>query len=258
MPAGSYMETILKNGHLSVGVDENTLGLAYRNPETGNIEGFEVKLAVEIARHIFADNDPEAHVDEVPVLTDEKVSAVREATVDLTIDAITMSCDRWQLVDFSTEYYTADQQFLVRSGSPIKTESDLVGRRVCVTSDSSSEKIMTKRVPNAELVPVASRTECLVALQEGEVDAYFGHDSFLYGMTEQDRTLKVMPLLPQAETLSHYGIAVNKEHPEFVRFVNAVLDELRQDGTWSDFHEQLVDDLPDLPPADPPKPRYRD
>ena len=271
MPEGSFMQALKDQGFMRVGVDENTAGLSALDPVTGVIDGFEVQLAHEIAERIFgAEYTPDVVVP-VPVVTREKRPFVAQRKVDLTISAVTMECDRWNQVLFSAEYYTAVQQLLmpktserctrgIGSGSsPTCRPDDLQDARVCVTASSSSEEILVDWVPGAVLVPVPDRMRCLVLLQDGSVDAYFGHDTFQFGMLQEDPTVEIRPLVLEDPTVtdSHYGIAIHHDHLEFVRFVNGVLDEIVADGTWAELYEQHLVSLTGQP-TEPPTREYRD
>ena len=80
MPAGSFMAAIAASGALQAGVDENTVPLSFRNSRSGAFEGFEIDLLEEIAQAIIA--EPEGTgaetLDEIPVITDEKVDVVAD------------------------------------------------------------------------------------------------------------------------------------------------------------------------------------
>ena len=98
---------------------------------------------------------------------------------------------------FSSEYFTTDQKLLVRDDSDDpSTSSDLAGKTVCMTTGSSSIETSSTRSRLAHAkrsrCSVPARTDCLVALQEGTADAYFGHETFLYGMAMQDPTMRIV------------------------------------------------------------------
>jgi polar amino acid transport system substrate-binding protein len=116
---------------------------------------------------------------------------------------------------------------------------------------------LDEQVPKAEPVEVPARTDCLVALENGQVDAYFGHDTFLYGLKAQDHTVEIRPdILDDKLTVSHYGIAIAREHEDFVRYVNGVLESLIADGTWQRLIEKRLTPL-GIPEIPPPTPDYR-
>ena len=50
-----------------------------------------------------------------------------------------------------------------------------------------------------------------------------------------------------------YGLAISKQHPDFVRFVNAVLEQLRSDRQWAASYARWVG----TPVPAPPPARYQ-
>ena len=263
MPPGSYMATIQSRGALRVGVDQNTLFFGYRNPANNELQGFDIDVAKMIAQAIFGDP---SRIDYVVVSTSQRMPAVagdpagQNIKVDMVASLVTMTCAR--LTDpehpvlFSSQYFDAAQGLLIRSSShgDINGPVDLAGKRVCATRGSTSSSNMRKLQPNVRMVEVGNRTECLVLLQDGRVDAITADNTILYGFKRQDRTTEILPVQLSDEP---YGLAINTSHPDFVRFVNAVLQQKREDGTLTEraryWGAQAGVEFPPIPPA-----RYQD
>jgi polar amino acid transport system substrate-binding protein len=248
MPRGSFMARIAHRHYLIAGVDQNTLLFAYFNPLDQRLEGFEIDLLRQVAKAIFG--DPNA-IQFRAITTAQRIPAVQAGTVDIVADAITMTCARRLQVDFSSVYYDAGQRILVPLSSPVRSVRDLTGQRVCATISSTSLDNIKRLAPRAIPVPVAQRTDCLVALQQGQADAISTDDAILLGFTAQDPYTKVVG---PSFSDQPYGMAISRAHPEFVRFVNAVLDRMRASGTWRAIYNQWLGRF--APTPAPPRPHY--
>ena len=226
MPARSYMQTIQGRGRLIAGVSADTLLLGARNPLNGQIEGFDIDMLKAVSKAIF--NDPNK-IEYRVITTAQRVPALTGGSVDIVARAMTINCARWQQIDFSTEYYRAGQKVLVAKGAPVNSMADLKGKKVCAPNGSTS---MDKLRTFPGLIPVGSDTHtgCLVLFQQAKVDAITGDDTILAGLAAQDPYAQVVNA--PAFTAEPYGLGVAKNHPEFVRFVNGVLAQMRSDGQW--------------------------
>ncbi|MFD7659403.1 transporter substrate-binding domain-containing protein [Actinosynnema sp. NPDC059797] len=247
LPAGSTMERIRQRGRLIAGVDQNSYLMGFRDPLSGELEGFDVDLAREVARAIFG--DPGAI--QFKVLTsDQRIPALRERGVDVVVRTMSATCERWEQVNFSTVYYQAGQRVLVPVNSEATGIESLGGKRVCATKGSSSLANVAAAASGPIPVSVPNWTDCLVMLQQGQVDAISTDDTILAGFAAQDPYTKVVG--PQF-TAEPYGMAFPKADEDFVRFANALLERLRADGTWASIHRRWLGE----PPA-PPVAVYRD
>lgn len=250
MPGGSYMDTILKRGRLVVGTSQDTLLFSSRNPFTGAVEGFDVDMLKQVAQAIFGDPD---RLQIIAIPNDKRVPDVADGTVDLVAETMTINCARYRTVDFSTVYYEAGQKVLVPSNSTATGIKDLGGKRVCAAAGSTSLDTLRRLDPKPVAVGAPTQADCLVEFQRNHVDAISTDDSILVGLAAQDPYAKVVG---DRFTDEPYGMAVSKAHPEFTRFVNAVLDRERADGTWKRLYGQWLGRFGAAP--EPPPAEYRD
>ena len=241
---GSSMAKIRARGYLIAGVDQSTYHFGFLNPLNGQIEGFDIDMIRAVATAIFGNPD---HIQYKAISDAQRIPDILNGTVDIVAHTMTITCDRLQQVDFSSVYFDAHQRVLVLKNSTVQNLAGLRGQKVCATTGSDS----LARISAAKAVPVAVPywTDCLVLLQQGDVAAISTDDSILDGLAAQDPWTK---LVGPALTNEPYGLAISRQHPDFVRFVNAVLQQLRTDGQWKASYAHWLG----TPVPAPPQARY--
>lgn len=249
MPEGSTMAAIQERGRLIVGTSADTFLLASRNPQSGEVEGFDIDMAKAVARAIFGDED---RIQLRIITAAERIPLLEAGEVDIVVRAFSMTCARWDQVAFSQEYYHSGQKILVRQGSDITGLSSLAGHKVCAPNGTSSLANLVALAPDAEPVGAANHTGCLVLFQRGEVDAITGDDTVLAGLAAQDPSAVLLD--GDAISSEPYGIGVASNHIDLVRFINARLDQMRSGGEWQASYDRWLE--PVLGAATPPKAEY--
>jgi polar amino acid transport system substrate-binding protein len=250
LPAGSTMARIRQRGRLIVGVDQNTYLFGFRDPQQGQIVGFDIDLAKQVAKAIFGDP---SKVQFKAITSAQRVPAVRDGDVDLVADTMTVTCDRLTQVAFSTVYFDAGQQILVPKDSKVTDISQLGGKKVCAAAGSTSITNIAADPSHPVPVSVADWTDCLVMLQQDQVAAISTDSSILAGMAAQDPGVKVVG---KRFTDEPYGMAIKQSNTDLVRFVNGVLAQLRSDGTWTSIYDKWLGSLGPAPA--PPAAQYLD
>ncbi len=248
--ADAAVANIKARGRLIVGLDIGSNLFSFRDPISGEITGFDVDIAGEVARDIFG---TPSQVEYRILSSADRIAALQNNQVDVVVKTMSITCERKELVNFSTVYLVANQGILAPRDSTISEASDLSGKRVCAVEGTTSLRRIQEINPSPIIVQVVTWADCLVALQQRQVEAVSTDDSILAGLVSQDPYLHIVGPSMNEEP---YGIGINLENTGLVRFVNSTLERIRRDGTWNTLYRKWLTVLG--PPPAPPVPRYSD
>jgi glutamate transport system substrate-binding protein len=232
-PAGSTMAKLQEAGEITVGVKYDVPLFGFKNPQSGEVEGFDIELAKLVAEELGV----ELKLEEA--ISDNRIPYLQDGTVDLVFSTMTITTDRDAEIDYSRPYYIAHGRILVPGDSDIQDVDGLTeGTTVCTALDSTYETtILPEQAPDAEIKTPDTYSECFAQLQRGSVDALVTDDVILAGFLQQDDSMKIVgPDL----TTDPYGAGVKEGDTEFADFVSGVIDQTLEDGTWDQLYEEWI------------------
>lgn len=240
-PAGSTMAEIVEREKFVIGITYGLPLFGEIDPLSGNLSGFDMGIAQEIARELGLREDQVEYVD---VLVADRIPALEEGRVDMVVLSVTITPERAERVEFSRPYFLAGQSILVtRSTSTIASLRDLPGHEICVVPESTSHIYISEQIPEAELVPMAGFRGCAIALREGEVDAVVTDDIVLAGFAASDPELM---LTGGQFTTEPYGVAVPKGQTDLAEFVDGVIARMIDDGRWGKLYYEYLGGIPGI------------
>lgn len=222
------LDAIRARGHLVVGVREDWRPLSFRGRD-GNLVGFEIDVARQLAAAIFADADAV----ELRVLPNsDRLTAVVSDRVDVAIAGITLTPGRQRLVSFSPPYYLDGAGILVQDPQYRRLE-DLQRQRLGVLQGSSTLAAVRYLLPQATLTPLNSYQEALNRLSQGYIDGFAGDITVLVGWQHAYDGYYLVPQPLSAEPLA-IALPKGTQYTDLRILVEHTVNQWHQSGWLED------------------------
>ena len=245
---GTTMAELAEQGSITVGTKFDQPGFGLLNPD-GVPEGFDVEIAKIVAAELgIAAED----IEWVETVSANREDFIQQDRVDMVVATYTINDKRKELVDFAGPYYVAGQDIMVAKGNPegIEGPEDLAGKNVCsVEGSTPAEKIRTD-YPEATLTLFDVYSKCADALRNGQVDAVTTDNVILTGLVAGSP--EEFELVGNPFTEEPYGIGITKDDDEFRTFINDVLEQSFEDGSWADAWDRTAGAITGTEAPEPP------
>jgi ABC-type amino acid transport substrate-binding protein len=112
-PEDTTMGRIQQAGEIKIGVKYDVPPFGFKNPQTDEIEGFDVDLGRAIADKLGVEPNF------IEAISDNRIPFLQDGTVDLVLSTMTINKERDLEIDFSEPYYIARGRILVPQDSDI-------------------------------------------------------------------------------------------------------------------------------------------
>lgn len=239
------VQAIIDRGVLRVGVKNAVIGFGFQDTLTGEYSGMEISIAEKIAECLGVD------VEYTAVTAATRTELLDSGDIDCVLATFTITEERRESWDFSTPYFTDHVTVLVENASGISSLADLVGKKVGVSSGSTSARsLVSAMIENGviagegfdvETFDPATWTDGIAfrqyddyptistGLSAGEVDAFCVDKSILAIYNTDSRSYIAEEFAPQ-----EYGVATTKGSG-FSSLVDELVQGWLSDGTIAGF-----------------------
>ena len=233
---GTRMKELAEAGKITVGVRYDQPGLGFKGATDDIPSGFDVEVAKLLVADLGIDPEDASVVTYEETISDNREPFLQQGKVDLVLASYSITDERRALVGQTGPYFLTGQQVLVLADSDVESIDDLAGQEICsVTGSTSIDRINEK---GAKGVGFDTYSECVEKVLDGSVPAMSTDGSILAGFAaENEGELKVVGDEFSEERI---GVGYSLDHPEMCEWINDVLEESFEDGTWEAAFENTL------------------
>lgn len=205
--------------------------------DDGGFEGIDVEVAGAIAEKLGL----ELVVDDMGF--DAALTAVQTGQSDIAMAGITVNKERLEVMDFSESYATGVQSVIVKEDSPIQTIDDLANAEMIGCQAATTGYIYASDTPEnggygeEHVTAYENGSLAVMALMANQIDAVIIDNEPAKAYVEANEGLKILDT-PWAE--EEYAIGVAKGNTDLLNVINAVMDELKTDGTFQTIVDKYI------------------
>ena len=205
--------------------------------DDGGFEGIDVEVADAIAQKLGL----ELVVDDMGF--DAALTAVQTGQSDIAMAGITVTEDRLEVMDFSDSYATGVQVVIVREDPPIQTSEALANGEMTGCQAAPTGYISAPDPPENggygedHVTAYENGALAVMALVNGQIDAVIIDNEPAKAFVEANEGLKILDT-PWVE--EEYAIGVAKGNTDLLDAINAVMEELKADGTFQSIVDKYI------------------
>ena len=203
---------------------------------TDNLQGFDIDIIKAVAdvsdfRVVFG-----------LLQFDEIIPALQEGKFDIGIDAITITAERQEIVDFSIPYFETGQSIAVQKDNTDITDLESLKYKSIGVQSGTTGAELAAGVEGAVISTFDTISAALQELVNGTLDAVINDEaSTRYAIKEG--TFEGIKLVGELLSQEFYGIALPKGSRNLQR-INEGLMTIFENGTYTQIYEKWFNALP--------------
>ncbi|OGS44565.1 MAG: hypothetical protein A2539_01450 [Elusimicrobia bacterium RIFOXYD2_FULL_34_15] len=231
----SRLDYVIPLGELRVGMTPEYVPFEYKNNKK-EIVGFDVDIAKKLADTLGA----KLYIREYK--WDDLILALKSGDVDIIISGMTRTLKRAIDINFTEPYFETGIVVLVNEKyvNFVHCEKlcDALNNKtikVAVVKATTGEDLVRKKLPDVTVVEFDGEQEASNALLTGRIDAFAFDKPFADSLVAKHPEIKI---LTEQLNYEYYSFAVAKGDPDFLRWLDYFIDELKLSGDYDSIYNK--------------------
>ena len=229
-----------------IGLDDSFPPMGFKD-DKGEIVGLDIDLAKEAAKRAGMDVEFKA------IDWSSKEAELKSKKVDALWNGLTVSPEREKNILFSNAYMKDKQYLIVRNDdNSIKSKSDLAGKVVGVQQASTGESALQNDSSGKTVKEIKSYADFVSAFMDlgiGRLDAVIADGVIArYLMTKEPGKYKIVEGTDYG--VENFAVGFRKDDTALRDKINAILVEMKKDGTADKIAEKWLGSGADLDKSD--------